>query len=76
MGAPVTAKYRVRILDEHGLASVEDDDGNGQWTMYIYGQKPWTRLPEDIAGFRKQQGISLDEIFIDLRFDSLVIGQG
>jgi len=64
-------REQIRILDQHGLASVEDDDGSGQWTMYIYGQKSWTRLPEDIAGFCKQQGISLDEIFVDLKFDLL-----
>lgn len=64
-------REKIRILDQHGLASVEDDDGNGQWTMYIYGQKPWTRLPEDIAGFCKDQDILLDEIFVHLRFDLL-----
>jgi hypothetical protein len=64
-------REQIRILDEHRLASVEDDDGNGQWTMYIYGQKSWIRLPEDIAGFCKQRGISLDEIFVDLKFDLL-----
>jgi hypothetical protein len=39
--------------------------------MYIFGQGPWTRLPEDIAGYCKVQGISLDEIFVDLKFDLL-----
>jgi hypothetical protein len=67
----IVRRYLTDILDEHRLASVEDDDGNGQWTMYIYGQKSWMRLPEDIAGFCKQRGISLDEIFVDLKFDLL-----
>ena len=39
--------------------------------MYIYGQGHWNRLPEDIAGFCKEEGISLDEIFVHLKFDLL-----
>ena len=64
-------REQVRILDEHGFASVDDDDGNGRWTLYIYGQKSWTRLPEDIARFCKEHSVPQEEIFVDLRFDLL-----
>jgi hypothetical protein len=64
-------REQVRILEEHGLASVDEDDGSGRWTMYIYGQKSWTRLPEDIARFCKEHAIAQDEVFVDLRFDLL-----
>ncbi|UWZ85253.1 hypothetical protein [Occallatibacter riparius] len=64
-------REQVRILSDHKLASVDDDEGIGRWTMYIYGEGHWSRLPEDIAGFCKAQGISLDEIFVNLRFDLL-----
>jgi hypothetical protein len=63
-------REQIRILDEHGFASV-DDDGSGRWTMYIYGQGAWSRLPEDIAGFCKERAISQDEVFVDLKFDLL-----
>jgi len=64
-------REQVRILDEHGLASVDEDEGIGSWTMYIYGEGDWSRLPEDIARFCKRRDISLDDIFVDLNFDLL-----
>lgn len=64
-------REQVRILQEHGLVSVEDDDGIGKWTMYIDGQGSWSRLAEDIAGFCREQEIPLDEIFVGLKFDLL-----
>jgi hypothetical protein len=64
-------REQVRILEEHKLANVDEDDESGRWTMYISGQGDWSRLPEDIAHFCKEKAIPIDEIFVDLRFDLL-----
>lgn len=61
----------IRILDEHGLASVEDGDGNGRFVFYLYGHVGGWRIPEEIVHACRDKGIPLEDVYVALRFDRL-----
>lgn len=64
---------QIRILDDHGFADLDDNCGDGPWTLHIYGQGDWTRLLEDLVQCCKKHRIPLEEILVALRFDLLDI---
>ena len=62
---------QLRILEDHGLASVDDADGNGRFLLYLYGHVGGCRIPEEIVHAGKDCDIPLEGVYVNLRFDLL-----
>jgi DNA-binding transcriptional ArsR family regulator len=64
-------REHLRILEDHGLASLEDADGNGRFLLYISGHLDECRIPEEIVHACKEGEIPLEDVYVGLRFDRL-----
>ena len=62
---------QIRILEDHGLLSLDDSDGNGRVLLYIYGSVGGLRIPEEIVHACKDGNIPLEDVYVNLRFDLL-----
>jgi DNA-binding transcriptional ArsR family regulator len=62
---------QIRILEDHGLLSLDDSDGNGRVLLYIFGSVGGLRIAEEIVHACKDRKIPLEDVYVNLRFDLL-----